>query len=184
MGHTIWMTGLSGAGKSTLAKALMTQLQQQGTRARIIDGDDLRTGLCANLGFSREDRRENVRRAAEACRLLNEAGVTVIAALVSPYREDRMRAGEIIGYHAFREVWISTSLTVCEQRDPKGLYHKARRHQIPGFTGISDPYERPLAPALKLDTAVLSVDRCVLRLAELLPRSGAENLSKRLAFVA
>ena len=164
MSKTLWMTGLSGAGKSTLANAMLLRLKAKNQSVVIVDGDELRTGLCANLGFSREDRRENVRRAAQACRMLNDAGVTVIAALVSPYREDRAMVREIVGEQAFLEVWIATSLEVCELRDTKGLYRKARANLVPAFTGISDPYEPPLNASLVLDTAALSIPHCVKRL--------------------
>ena len=161
---TLWLTGLSASGKTTLAEGVAQRLADRGEACKVIDGDELRNGLCAGLGYSREDRRENIRRAAEVCRLLNSAGVIVIAALISPYREDRDMARQIIGPSAFREIWISTALDVCEGRDPKGLYCKARSGAIRGFTGIDDPYEVPLEPHLTLDTHRYSVAECVIHL--------------------
>lgn len=166
--HTLWFTGLSGAGKSTVAQALHRSLQQRGIPSQIIDGDELRTGLCKDLGFSRADRSENIRRAAEVCKLLNQAGVIAIGALISPYREDRALAGQIIGPDHFAEIWFATPLAICEQRDPKGLYRRARAGLIPTFTGISDPYEAPEAPHLNLNTAATPLADCVTRLEALL----------------
>jgi adenylylsulfate kinase len=175
MSRTIWLTGFSASGKSTLAQAVRTTLVDSRQICKIIDGDELRRGLCFNLGYSRPDRRENVRRAAEACRLLNEAGVTVIAALVSPYRDDREMARQIIGQDAFFEVWLSTPIDVCEQRDPKGLYQQARAGQIKCFTGISDPYEPPISPHLELDTHRLNTVECMARIEALLSRPTASD---------
>lgn len=161
---TLWMTGLSASGKSTLAEGVAARLLNRGLHCKVIDGDELRRGLCADLGFSRADRRENIRRVAEICRILNSAGVIAIAALISPYRDDRESARQIIGDAAFREVWVAAPLDACEARDPKGLYRKAPAGDIATFTGISDPYEPPLAPHLALDTHQLSVTECVARL--------------------
>ena len=166
MGSTVWLTGLSGAGKSTLAKALASALRQKGQPCHIVDGDELRSGLCSDLGFGREDRAENIRRAAEVCRILNASEVVAIAALISPYQSDREMARRIVGPASFHEVWLSTPLAVCEQRDPKGLYLKARRGEIARFTGVSDPYEVPQAPSLVLDTGSVSLQECVARLAQ------------------
>ena len=165
------MTGLSGSGKTTLARGLRKSFAQQGQLAKIIDGDELRQGLCADLKYSRQDRRENIRRAAEVCRLLNEAGIIVIAALVSPYREDREMARQIINPQGFLEVWLSTSIEVCEQRDPKGLYRQVRAGQINNFTGISDPYEPPCSADLELDTHRISREACVARIEALINTS-------------
>jgi len=154
---TIWLTGLSGAGKSTLAYELERLLVAEGRPAFVLDGDNLRHHLNRDLGFSAEDRRENIRRSAEVAKLMNEAGLIVICAFISPSRADRALAGQIIGPAHFIEVHLSTPLSVCEARDPKGLYAKARAGQIAGFTGVSAPYEAPLAPALTLDTAALSL---------------------------
>lgn len=156
---TFWLTGLSGAGKSTIAYAFEQLLMRERQPCAVLDGDNLRHRLNCDLGFSERDRRENVRRAAEVARLMNEAGLVVVASLVSPYREDRAAAKDIIGEASFAEVYVSTSLAVCESRDPKGLYRRARRGEIADFTGISSPYEPPGASALMLDTAALSTDR-------------------------
>lgn len=161
MSLTIWLTGLSGAGKTTLAVALCNKLDELGQAARHLDGDELRMGLCADLGFSREDRSENIRRTAHVCRLLNTSGVVAVAALISPFEQDRAMARAIIGDASFREVWLSTTLEVCEQRDPKGLYKRARRGEIASFTGVSDVYERPQAPHLILDTNTMTFEACL-----------------------
>ena len=149
---TIWLTGLSGAGKTSIAHALAALLEQDGRAVTVLDGDLLRDGLNRDLGFSPQDRQENIRRTAEVARLMNGAGLVVIAALISPNREDRAMAGAIIGAAHFIEVHVSTRLEVCEARDSKGLYARARAGQIPQFTGVSAPYEAPLSPALALDT--------------------------------
>lgn len=135
---------------------------------KIIDGDELRRGLCADLDYSRADRRENIRRAAEVCRILNAARVIAVTALISPYCEDREMARRIIGKDAFLEVWLSAPLATCEQRDPKGLYRKARTGQIEGFTGIDDPYEPSILPHLELETHRLDVPDCVAKIEALL----------------
>ena len=161
---TVWLTGLSGAGKSSIADALARQLKAQGRTVALLDGDQLRHGLNRDLGFTPEDRHENIRRAAEVARLMNAAGLTVIAAFISPYRADRAMVADIIGAAHFIEVHVSTPLAECEARDPKGLYAKARAGQIAQFTGVSAPYEAPLSPALSLDTGTLSLDESVERL--------------------
>lgn len=154
---TIWMTGLSGAGKSTIAESAAASLAATNTRVFILDGDVVRQGLCGDLGFSAADRAENIRRVAEVARILNLAGITVLVALISPFDAERARARQIIGAARFREVFVSTSIELCEQRDIKGLYRKARAGLIPDFTGISSPYEAPQAPDLQIDTAQLSL---------------------------
>lgn len=164
----LWLTGLSGSGKSTLAAALQLQLQADGCLATVLDGDAVRAGLCAGLGFSPVDRRENIRRVAEVARLMREAGLVVICALISPLREDRAMARDIIGPAHFREVHVATPLAVCEQRDPKGLYRKARAQSLAQFTGISAPYEEPLAPDLRIDTTGVPVVEAVSQLQALL----------------
>jgi adenylylsulfate kinase len=158
---TIWLTGLSGSGKSTLAQGLAERFAREGVLHFILDGDAVRTGLCRDLGFSAADRKENIRRVAEVAALMNRAGLTVICALISPLLEDRRMAREIIGHGRFVEVHVATSLEVCEQRDPKGLYRRARAGAIPDFTGISAPYEVPVAAELVIDTALLGVDEAV-----------------------
>lgn len=165
-GAVVWFTGLSGSGKSTLAIALERALSARGILCRILDGDNVRCGINAGLGFSEADRRENIRRVAEVCRLFVDTGVVVLACFVSPTRELRQMAAGIVGERDFLEVYVSTPLAECERRDVKGLYAKARRGEIRDFTGISAPFEEPDAPALRLDTSGRSVDECVDRLLE------------------
>ncbi|MFC5431669.1 adenylyl-sulfate kinase [Paraburkholderia denitrificans] len=150
---TVWLTGLSAAGKTTLAHALAAGLVAKSMACDVLDGDVLRQTLCRDLGFSRQDRRENVRRVATRCRKLNDAGIIAIAALVSPYGADRDMARHLVGIDRFLEVFVSTPLSVCEERDPKGLYRKARAGEIPNLTGIGDVYEVPLRPDLAIDTS-------------------------------
>jgi bifunctional enzyme CysN/CysC len=151
-GATIWFTGLSGSGKSTIAAACERLLLASGRPAYVLDGDNLRHGLNGDLGFSAEDRAENVRRVGAVARLFADAGVVAVVPLISPYRadRDRVRAAHDAAGLPFIEVHVATSIDVCEQRDPKGLYAKARAGEITGFTGIDDPYEPPLAPELVL----------------------------------
>ena len=163
---TIWFTGLSGAGKSTLANDVEKKLYMCGKHTMLLDGDNIRMGLNKNLGFTEQDRVENIRRIAEVARLMNDAGLIVLAAFISPYRADREQAREIIGRENFIEVYVSTSLEVCEQRDVKGLYRKARNGEIPNFTGISAPYEPPIAPELVIDTGKTSQEESVKWLME------------------
>jgi bifunctional enzyme CysN/CysC len=165
---TIWLTGLSGAGKSTIASELEQQLVARGRAAFVIDGDNLRQGLNRDLDFSPHARSENIRRAAEVAHLMNEAGLIVICALISPYEADRAGARAIIGAARFVEVHVSTALEVCESRDAKGLYRKARAGLIADFTGVSAPYEVPSAPALAIDTAALSAQQAAHRIVGLL----------------
>jgi adenylyl-sulfate kinase len=141
--RTIWLTGLSGSGKTTLAKALKKRLDEHGLHSIILDGDELRLGINKNLGFSQEDRFENIRRVAEIATLMMKNGIIPIVAIISPLRAMRSMAQEIIGVNHFIEVFVNTSLEICEQRDVKGLYQKARTGEIKLFTGISDPYEEP-----------------------------------------
>ncbi len=150
---TFWLTGLSGAGKSTMANALEKELYSRGKHTMLLDGDNIRHGLNKNLGFAEVDRIENIRRVAETAKLMNDAGLIVITSTISPYNYDRAQARKIIG-PPFIEVYISTPLDVCEQRDAKGLYKKAREGHIPNFTGISAPYEPPEHPELVVDTSV------------------------------
>ncbi len=171
-GVTVWLTGLSGAGKTTIAKELELRLMGMGHFCTLLDGDTLRHGLNANLGFSAEDRRENIRRVSEVARLFNEAGLISIVALISPYRMDRAQARGRVGEERFLEVHVSTPLDVCEARDPKKLYQKARAGEIPQFTGISDPYEAPLAPEVELDTSRQTVEESVQQLVDELANRG------------
>ncbi len=159
-----WLTGLSGAGKSTLAEALKQALQAQGRHVALLDGDALRTGLCADLGFSPEDRAENIRRSAEVARLMADVGLTVIVALISPYRAERDAARARFAPGQFLEVFVDTPLELAEARDPKGLYARARRGELRQFTGIDAPYEAPLAPELRITTASCSVAEAVAKL--------------------
>lgn len=163
---TIWMTALPGAGKTTLALALERKLKAAMRPCYVLDGDRLREGINGDLCFSPEDRHENIRRIAELARLFNDAGLMSIVAVVSPYAIHREMARRIIG-DAYCEVYLSTPLAVCERRDPKGMYAKARRGEIREFTGISAPYEPPLSPDLTLDTSTLGVEECVQYLLEL-----------------
>lgn len=171
-GVMLWFTGLSGSGKSTLAIALERELQARGKLCRILDGDNIRSGINANLGFSAEDRKENIRRIAEVGKLFVDTGVITLAAFISPTNEMRQMAESIIGAEDFKEIYVSTPLAECERRDVKGLYAKARRGEIRDFTGISAPFEAPLRPALTLDTSRLSVEECVGRLLALLQLDG------------
>lgn len=160
-GIMIWFTGLSGSGKSTIAIALERELQKRGLLCRILDGDNIRSGINNNLGFSAEDRIENIRRIAEIGKLFVETGIITIAAFISPNNAIREMAANIIGKEDFMEVYISTPIEECERRDVKGLYAKARRGEIKDFTGVSSPFEAPQHPDLSLDTSVLSVEESV-----------------------
>ncbi len=153
-----WFTGLSGAGKSSIANAADRALTEAGRHTMVLDGDNLRHGLNRDLGFSAADRAENIRRAAETARLMAEAGLVVVVSLISPFREERAMARRIAGDVPFLEVFIDTPLAVCEARDPKGLYDRARAGKIPDFTGISAPYEAPEAPDLVIRTQGLAVE--------------------------
>jgi adenylyl-sulfate kinase len=149
-GAALWFTGLSGAGKSTIAALVDRQLHAAGRHSYILDGDNLRFGLCKDLGFSPEDRAENIRRIGEVARLFVDAGLIVLCAAISPYRRDRAQARALVGEHRFVEIFVDTELAECERRDPKGLYRKARAGEITGFSGIDAPYERPESPELRL----------------------------------
>jgi adenylylsulfate kinase len=158
---TLWFTGLSGSGKSTLARAVELQLIERGVLAYVLDGDNVRHGLCADLGFSAEDRVENIRRVGEVAKLMNDAGVLVLTAFISPYRADRERVRALLPAGEFLEVFVDCPLEICEQRDPKGLYRKARSGQVPDFTGVSAPYEPPREPELRIATGVRPLADCV-----------------------
>lgn len=165
---TVWFTGLPGAGKTTLAMHLEARWVGRGLAAFVLDGDNLRHGLCQDLGFSDDARSENVRRAAEVCRLFNEAGVIALCALVSPLAVQRERARQIVGASRFFEIHVATPLSVCESRDPKGLYRRARQGTLMGLTGVDGLYEPPLDPALRLDTSTLSIDDALAAIEALL----------------
>ena len=171
-GATLWLTGLSGSGKSTVAVAAEKALLQRGHLAYVLDGDNVRHGLNKNLGFSPEDRTENIRRIAEVAKLFTDAGVIALTSFISPYRADRDAARAIFAPGDFVEIHVSTALETCESRDPKGLYKKARAGQIPEFTGISAPYEAPERPELVLDTGALSVEESVTALLRYLEEKG------------
>ncbi len=151
-GVTLWFTGLSGSGKSTVAREVERLLAQRGRHVYTLDGDNVRYGLCRDLGFSPEDRTENIRRIGEVCKLFTDAGTLTLAAFVSPYRADRQQVRGLLASGDFVEVYVAADLSVCESRDPKGLYKKARAGEIPEFTGISAPYEAPEQPELALRT--------------------------------
>lgn len=167
-GMMIWFTGLSGSGKSTIAIALERELQRRRLLCRILDGDNIRSGINSNLGFSPEDRVENIRRIAEVGKLFVDTGIITLAAFISPTNELRRMAARIIGEQDFYEVYVSTPLEECERRDVKGLYAKARRGEIRDFTGISAPFEVPEYPALSLDTSQLTVEESVDRILKLI----------------
>jgi len=177
-GSVLWFTGLSGAGKSTLAVALERALFNKGYQVYVLDGDNVRHALSANLGFSPEDRAENIRRVAAVAALFADAGFIVISAFISPYRADRERAREACG-ERFREVHIKADLAVCEQRDPKGLYRRARAGEIKEFTGISAPYEAPEDPDLEIDTGAMPIDACLEALVDYVETSLADNQTKK-----
>ncbi len=166
-GVMVWFTGLSGSGKSTIAIALERELHKRGLLCRILDGDNIRSGINNNLGFSEADRVENIRRIAEVSKLFIDTGIVTIAAFISPNNDIREMAANIIGREDFLEIYVSTPIEECERRDVKGLYAKARRGEIKNFTGISAPFEAPAHPDLTLDTSVLSLEESVGRLLKL-----------------
>jgi adenylylsulfate kinase len=168
----IWFTGLSGSGKSTLAHAVEEELHRAGSRTFVLDGDNVRHGLCSNLGFSIDDRRENIRRIAEAAKLMVEAGVIAMTAFISPFSEDRERARSLFPHGDFIEVYCAAPLEVCETRDVKGLYARARAGEVKEFTGISSPYEPPVKPELVVDTGSQLLDICVAQVMALLRERG------------
>jgi adenylylsulfate kinase len=176
-GALIWFTGLSGSGKSTIAYTLEHALVQRGHLAYVLDGDNIRHGLNKNLGFSAEDREENIRRIGEVANLFADAGIVTLTAFISPYRKDRDINRELLGQGRFFEVFCKAPLEVCEQRDPKGLYKKARAGEIKGFTGIDDPYEEPLHPDLVIQTDQTSPQEATVALIELLEKHGKIKLS-------
>ncbi len=171
-GCTIWLTGLSGSGKSTIAVAAEKALHERGRLTYILDGDNIRHGLNSNLGFSPEDRTENIRRIGEVSRLFTDAGLIVFTSFISPYRADRDAVRALMPEGDFLEVWVQASVDTCESRDVKGLYKKARAGEIPEFTGISAPYEEPLKPELTLDTNGHTGDQSVAELVAHLEKSG------------
>jgi adenylyl-sulfate kinase len=156
----LWFTGLSGAGKSATANAVELKLFELGLHTYLLDGDDLRLGLNRDLGFSDDHRLENIRRVGEVAKLLTDAGLIVLASFISPFRKDRLMVRELLADVPFVEIFVDTPLNVCEERDPKGLYKKARRGEISNFTGISSAYEPPLSPELVIDSSNAKIDVC------------------------
>lgn len=171
----LWFTGLSGAGKSTLAHAVEARLFEQGCRTFVLDGDNVRHGLSSDLGFSYQDRQENIRRIAEAAKLMLEAGVITLTAFISPFRVERQLARQRVAAEDFIEIYCNCSLDVCEQRDVKGLYRKARQGEIAEFTGISSPYEAPENPELVVDTGRNDLSVCVEQVLTVLRQRGVIN---------
>jgi len=181
-GRVIWLTGLSGSGKTTIAKAIHKQLDDFFYHSFVLDGDIVRDGLSKDLNFSKENRAENIRRIAEVAKLFADSGVIVTVAFISPYEEDRALARQIIGEERFYEVFLNCPLKVCEERDVKGLYYKARQGLIKNFTGVSDPYEKPKYSNLSLETHVLTLQECVDKVFKLIskkekPWSGLKYLT-------
>lgn len=190
LGHkspVIWLTGLSGSGKSTLANALDQRLFDRNIKTYVLDGDNIRTGLSNDLGFSNEDRKENMRRISEVANLFSDSGTLVITAFISPFKEGREKAKELIGEDNFFEVHVDCNLETCESRDPKGLYKKARAGEIKKFTGIDSPYEKPSNPDVVVETNLYNVDECVDKIIFWLEKKGfipssnkeVDNLDKR-----
>jgi len=171
-GCVAWFTGLSGSGKSTVSRVVEEKLAAAGHLVYVLDGDNVRHGLCADLGFSDADRTENIRRIGHVAALMADAGAIVLTAFISPFRADRQQVRDVVGDDDFLEVYVDAPLDVCESRDPKGLYKKARAGKIPEFTGITSPYEPPEAPAVHLRTGDLSLDECALRVQAMLEQRG------------
>jgi adenylylsulfate kinase len=171
----LWFTGLSGAGKSTLAHALEEELHQRGCRTFVFDGDNVRHGLNSNLGFSREDRKENIRRIGEMCKLFIEAGVIALTAFISPYSKDRDMVRQMVDDGDFIEIFCDCNIDICERRDVKGLYTRARKGEIINFTGISAPYEKPINPEIMIDTGNTSLETCVNILLKYLEKTNVIN---------
>lgn len=175
----LWFTGFSGSGKSTIAHAVEEQLHSRGMRTFVFDGDNVRHGLCADLGFSERDRSENLRRIGEMGKLFLEAGVIALTAFISPLRADRERIRAMYRPGDFHEIFVDCPLEVCEQRDVKGMYRRARAGEIKEFTGISAPYEPPQAPELVLQSHLMSLDECVSRVMELVARADRQGGAER-----
>jgi len=171
-GCVAWFTGLSGSGKSTVSRVVEEKLTAAGRLVYVLDGDNVRHGLCADLGFSDADRTENIRRIGHVAALMADAGAIVLTAFISPFRKDRQQVRDVVGDHDFLEVFVDAPIEVCESRDPKGLYKKARAGEIPEFTGISSPYEPPEQPAVHLQTGDLSLDECAQQVQAMLEQRG------------
>ena len=168
----LWFTGLSGSGKSSLAHYVEEQLYQRGCKTYVLDGDNVRHGLCGDLGFSVDDRMENIRRIGEVAKLMMEAGVIALTAFISPFKAERLRARQLVPHGEFIEVYCNCSLEVCEQRDVKGLYKKARNGEVKDFTGISSPYEPPERAELVVNTGTDSLEHCADQVLKLLEKRG------------
>ena len=168
----LWFTGLSGSGKSTLAHAVEQHLHRMGCRTYVFDGDNVRNGLCKDLTFSREDRYENLRRISEMVRLFLDAGIISLTAFISPLESDRLLAKKIIGRENIIEIFCDCSLEICEQRDVKGFYKKARSGEIKNYTGISSPYEKPKKPDLVINTATMPLQQCITTIIDELKKRG------------
>ncbi len=177
-GALLWLTGLSGSGKSTVAFRVEHALIERGCVAYVLDGDNVRHGLNSNLGFSADDRAENIRRIGEVGKLFVDAGLITLSSFVSPYRADRDQVRALLAEDQFFEIYVNTPLEICEQRDPKGLYKRARAGEIPNFTGISDPYEEPQAPELELKTDTVTIGEAARQVICLLEQHGKINPAK------
>lgn len=171
-GCVVWFTGLSGSGKSTVSRAVEERLTGRGRLVYVLDGDNVRHGLCSDLGFGDDDRTENIRRIGHVAALMADAGALVLTAFISPFRKDRAQVREVVGDGEFLEVFVDAPLDVCESRDPKGLYKKARDGKIPEFTGISSPYEAPERPALTVRTGEQSLEQCAAAVEAMLESKG------------
>jgi len=171
-GAIIWFTGLSGAGKSTLAHTVEEKLHQLGCRTFVLDGDNVRHGLCGDLGFSAKDREENIRRVGEVAKLFMEAGIIVLTAFISPYRADRERVRGMVEHGDFMEIFCESPIEICESRDVKGLYKMARAGRITDFTGISSPYEAPQSPELAVNTGEDTLEACMQQVIEAMTHRG------------
>ena len=168
----VWMTGLSGAGKSTIANLVEKKLHAAGRHTYLLDGDNVRHGLNKDLGFTEADRVENIRRVAEVSKLMADAGLIVMVSFISPFRSERQMARDLVGEGAFLEIFVDTPLAIVEERDPKGLYKKARAGEIKHFTGIDSPYEPPVSPDIRLDTPTATADELADRIVETLKKGG------------
>lgn len=175
----LWFTGLSGSGKSTLAHAVEDRLHKMRVSTFVLDGDNVRHGLCGDLGFSDNDRVENIRRIGEVAKLMSEAGVITLTAFISPFREDRNTARKLLPHGDFLEIYCQCPLEVCEQRDVKGLYKKARAGEIKFFTGIDSPYEEPKRPELVVSTGAKSLDQCVDNVIQMLAERGVVKMQEK-----
>lgn len=164
----VWLSGLSGSGKSTLSNRLQEHLFSHSIQTYSLDGDNTRMGINSDLGFTDNDRKENIRRVAEICKLMNDAGLVVLSSFISPFAEDRLLAKRIIGEDSFFEVYVNCPLHICESRDVKGLYKKARNNEIKNFTGIDSPFEAPVNPDVEIRTDLMSIEECILLIAPLI----------------